>query len=772
MTNAGGEQIGNLTQFKKEDFENDWTPIALGGFGKVYKVRHKKWWSIYAVKCSTLHGDPELESTTYNNLMEEASKMEKIKFRYVVQIYGICIDPLGIVMEFMENGSLEKLIPTHTLSWQLKFRFIHEIALGMNFLHIMNPPLLHLDLKPGNILLDEHLHVKISDFGLSKWKENSTRKEYIERSAIKGTLNYIPPEMFLQSSQVMGTKYDVYSYSIVIWELLTQKKPFVGNSMMTVIVKVAGGQRPPLEDISEDGPVECQQIIDLMQRCWNQNPNKRPSFSDIIVESHMLLCLVQSPLPEQVGSWSKDDKDHVKSSALIVNNISSDGSCNPSCSSSISSEIFISEIFQNNSDNISWVDENNFTLLHFAVSQGNPERVNHFLSLNANINSRTVSGYTPLILAVQKKLPDICAILIENGADVNIIDEDKWSPLHFAAQAGDDRIARLLLDHGAQVDAVERDDWTALHLASQNGFENVARVLFTRQTNPNCQETDGKTALHIASYFGHYKLVKLLISQGADRDAKQKNLRTPLHISADRGYFRVVQHLIQKGANVNCGDQSHYSPLHMAAVKGNSMICKLLIKHGAQVNIKNNQGWTPLHLAIFKGHTEIIHLLKDNDAALDAEGDMKWTPLHLAVRYSEDSIISLLLDFGADPNFAEMSGWTPLHLAVQRSSFGNVIKLIEKKANVDAQNKFGWTPLHVAVLNANAAIVKTLLRANAKQNIEDSSGCTPLQLAVRNHKNSIATLLEGGLDTSSTSSEEVSEELGPYLNFQDLTLHN
>lgn len=49
--------------------------------------------------------------------------------------------------------------------------------------------------------------------------------------------------------------------------------------MMTVIVKVAGGQRPPLEDISEDGPVECQQIIDLMQRCWNQNPNKRPSFS-------------------------------------------------------------------------------------------------------------------------------------------------------------------------------------------------------------------------------------------------------------------------------------------------------------------------------------------------------------------------------------------------------------------------------------------------------------------------------------------------------------
>ncbi|XP_068096877.1 ankyrin repeat and protein kinase domain-containing protein 1 [Hyperolius riggenbachi] len=770
MAGAGGEQTGNLTQFKKEDFEEEWTPIALGGFGKVYKVRHKKWWSVYAVKCSSFHGDPELDSTTYNNVMEEASKMEKIKFRYIVQIYGICTSPLGIVMEFMENGSLEKLIPTHTLSWQLKFRFIHEIALGMNFLHIMNPPLLHLDLKPGNILLDEHLHVKISDFGLSKWKENSTRKQYIERSAIKGTLNYIPPEMFLQSSRVLGTKYDVYSYSIVIWEILTQKKPFTGNSMMTVIVKVAAGQRPPLQDISEDAPVECQQMIDLMQRCWNQSPNKRPSFSDIIVESHMLVCLVQSPLPEHTSMWSKAEKDPIKSSALIINNRDSDGSYQSSSPSSISCELFINNILEHNSENISWVDENNFTLLHLAVAQGSLERVNHFLILNVNVNSRTVSGYTPLILAVQRKLPDICACLIENGADVNLVDEDKWSPLHFAAQSGDDRIARLLLDNGAHVDAKERDNWTPLHLASQNGFENVARVLFTRQANPNCQEIDGKTSLHIASYFGHYKIVKLLVSQGANLDAKQKNLRTPLHIAADRGYFRVIQHLIQKGAYVNSTDQTNYSPLHMAAVKGHSMICKLLIKHGALVNIQTKQSWTPLHLAVFKGHNEIVNLLKESDAELDAEGDMKWTPLHLAVRYSEDSVISLLLDFGADPNVTEMSGWTPLHLAVQRGSFCSAIKLIEKKANVDAQNKFGWTPLHVAVLNANAAIIKTLLRANAKQTIEDSSGCTPLQLAVRNHKHSIVNLLESGSDSSSASSEEISEELGPYLNFQELTL--
>lgn len=126
-------------------------PVEVNTKDKKYVKKNPQYVFFFTVFCST----------TYKTLMEEASKMEKIKFRYIVQIYGICTNPIGIVMEYMENGSLEKLIPTHALSWQLKFRFIHEIALGMNFLHIMTPPLLHLDLKPGNILLDEHLHVKV-----------------------------------------------------------------------------------------------------------------------------------------------------------------------------------------------------------------------------------------------------------------------------------------------------------------------------------------------------------------------------------------------------------------------------------------------------------------------------------------------------------------------------------------------------------------------------------------------------------------------------------
>lgn len=99
-------------------------------------------------------------------LLEEAKKMEVAKFRYVLPVYGICREPVGLVMEYMETGSLEKLLASQPLPWELRFRVIHETAVGMNFLHCMSPPLLHLDLKPANILLDAHYHVKV---GASPW---------------------------------------------------------------------------------------------------------------------------------------------------------------------------------------------------------------------------------------------------------------------------------------------------------------------------------------------------------------------------------------------------------------------------------------------------------------------------------------------------------------------------------------------------------------------------------------------------------------------------
>uniref|UniRef100_A0A8B9TJS9 Ankyrin repeat and kinase domain containing 1 n=1 Tax=Anas platyrhynchos TaxID=8839 RepID=A0A8B9TJS9_ANAPL len=700
-------QLGSLTIFSKEDFEEDWVKVASGGFGCVYQVKHRRWRTVYAVKCSPyLLQDSSADRNNVNCLMEEATKMEKIKFQHIVTIYGVCNSPLGIVMEYMARGSLEKILPTHKMSWQLKFRVIHEMGLAMNFLHSMTPPLLHLDLKPGNILLDGNMHVKISDFGLSKWMEQSSRMQYIESSALRGTLSYIPPEMFLQNTKPPGIKYDVYSFGIVIWEVLMQKKPYAGANMMAIIVKVAAGKRPCLEPTRDDWPGECQQMVDLMKRCWDQDPKQRPSFTDIPVETDMLLSLIQSLVVDPENERLVRKMSHKPGETESPEDVLSEEICR--------------------------VHDNGLTLLHVMVIQGDVDRVKFLLSCRADVNSQAVCGYTPLIMAVQRRSPEICSVLIEHDADINMPDEDGWTPLHFAAQNGDDRIVRLLLDHQAQVNAQEHDGWTPLHLASQNNFENVARVLLSRQADSNTQEVDGKTALHVAACFGHVSLVKLLASQGADLEKKQKNHRTPLHVAVERGKFRVVHYLLKNGASVNSLDQNHYSALHLK-----------LIKYGANVELRTDKGWTPLHLASFKGHIEIIHLLKDSHAKLNARGSMDWTPLHLATRYSEEPVVCELLRCGADPNIAEKSEWAPLHFAVQRGSFLTVINLLECRADVNAKNKVGWTPLHLAVLKGNMAIIKTLIKAGALLDVEDITGCTALQLAIRHQKENIITLLQG-----------------------------
>ncbi|NXO37428.1 ANKK1 protein, partial [Locustella ochotensis] len=721
------------TVFSKEDFEDDWVRVASGGFGHVYQVKHRRWRTVYAVKCSPyLLQDSSVDRTSMNCLMEEASKMEKIKFQHIVTIYGVCNSPLGIVMEYMARGSLERILPTHRMSWQLKFRVIHEMGLAMNFLHSMSPPLLHLDLKPGNVLLDGNMHVKISDFGLSKWMEQSSRMQYIESSALRGTLSYIPPEMFLQNSKPPGIKYDVYSFGIVIWEVLMQKKPYSGANMMAIIVKVAAGKRPGLELVRDDWPGECHQMLDLMKRCWDQDPKQRPSFADIPVETDVLLALIQSLVQDPENERLVRKMSHKPAIPRSQQEVPAP----PPHKEAGSPEELAPE-------QPGRAQENGLTPLHLMVLQGNAGRVRFLLGCRAGVNSAAGGGCTPLLLAVQRRLPDICALLIEHGARVNAADEDGWTPLHFAAQHGDDRTARLLLDHQARADAQERDGWTPLHLAAQNNFENVARVLLSRQADCNAQEVDGKTALHVAACFGHVGLVKLLASQGADLERKQKNLRTPLHVAVERGKFRVVQYLLKNGISVNSLDQNHYSALHLAVVRGKYLICQKLIKYGANVELRTDKGWTPLHLASFKGHIEIIRLLKGSHARLDAKGGMDWTPLHLATRYGDEPVVSELLRCGADPNTAERSLWAPLHFAVLRGSFLSVANLLECRADVNARNKVGWTPLHLAVLKGNMAIIKTLLKAGALLDVEDITGCTALQLAVRHQRENIITLLQG-----------------------------
>ncbi|XP_043914203.1 receptor-interacting serine/threonine-protein kinase 2-like [Protopterus annectens] len=261
------------------------THINSGGFGDVFKGDHVDWGITVAVK---LLRDPTGQ-TVNRELVKEVRVMHHARFDYIERLYGIYkkqtngVTYLGIVMEYLENGSLDSLLKqVQPLPLSLQFRILHEVALGMNYLHGLQPTLLHLDLKTSNVLLDENFHVRLTDFGLSKWKQTSTMSRQSSTSyGVGGTLAYKPPEALTDLNYKPQQAFDSYSYGILIWSVITGQEPYSNAVVQSLVeVCVGRGQRPDITLLPNNMPPD---LKDLMMQCWSQDPDKRPHFKACII---------------------------------------------------------------------------------------------------------------------------------------------------------------------------------------------------------------------------------------------------------------------------------------------------------------------------------------------------------------------------------------------------------------------------------------------------------------------------------------------------------
>ncbi|XP_063307340.1 receptor-interacting serine/threonine-protein kinase 2 [Pelobates fuscus] len=266
--------------------------INKGAYGTVYRASHEDWRVLVAVKYFPT--ERHLVEVERNKILKEAEILHKARFSYILPILGICNEngKLGIVTEYMTSGSLNQLLHEENssleIAWPLRFRILYEIALGVNFLHNMNPPLLHHDLKTHNILLDNDFHVKIADFGLSKWRMLSSSKSLSDHSSPGGTIVYMPPEVYIPNAKNKrgSVKHDMYSYAIIMWEVLTRKQPYEGAiNPIQIMYTVSNGNRP---EISEDSlPVNLPHrdvFISLMHSGWAKDPDERPAFLKCLLD--------------------------------------------------------------------------------------------------------------------------------------------------------------------------------------------------------------------------------------------------------------------------------------------------------------------------------------------------------------------------------------------------------------------------------------------------------------------------------------------------------
>lgn len=259
-----------------------WKVIGSGGFGQIYKARHHQWCCDVAIKL--LHHDDGSSSS----LLREVEMMRQGSSPYVIHVHGVfegrppfsgSSSQLGLVMEFMDSGSLASLQDTlqSPPPWPLAFRLVHQVALGINFLHSLKPALLHLDLKPNNVLLDSSLNAKLTDFGLARFYHSITRASKKDGEEEGGTISYMPPEAF-NISYLPTRASDIYSYGILLWSIVTGKQPYANALSSIVRFRIPEGDRPSLDEIRRQaaGCAGLSVLMELMKKCWSANPSERP----------------------------------------------------------------------------------------------------------------------------------------------------------------------------------------------------------------------------------------------------------------------------------------------------------------------------------------------------------------------------------------------------------------------------------------------------------------------------------------------------------------
>ncbi|PON66107.1 Mitogen-activated protein kinase kinase kinase [Trema orientale] len=271
--------IYGLQIIKHSDLE-ELQELGSGTFGTVY---HGKWRgtdvAIKRIKKSCFSGRSSEQERLIKDFWREARILSTLHHPNVVAFYGVVPDgpggTLATVTEFMVNGSLRHVLlkKDRVLDRRKRLRIAMDAAFGMEYLHLKN--IVHFDLKCDNLLVNlrdpERPICKVGDFGLSRIKRNT-----LVSGGVRGTLPWMAPELLNGSSSRVSEKVDVFSFGIVMWEILTGEEPYADMHCGAIIGGIVNNTlRPAI-------PKRCDSEWKmLMEECWSADPEARPSFTDI-----------------------------------------------------------------------------------------------------------------------------------------------------------------------------------------------------------------------------------------------------------------------------------------------------------------------------------------------------------------------------------------------------------------------------------------------------------------------------------------------------------